>query len=397
MPLGAFLDAAPALVAEVLDAEVASLYLLEADGETIVLRGNHGFGESALGRVRMRVGQGLTGLAIADRRPLRVAHGPSHDLFLGFPELREERYPVFAVAPVMGPEGPTGGLVVQRARRPFSEAEVELLMALGAAIFAALRSAEVFDLLRGGKAPRQSRAPGLRRALLSGRPVTPGRALGTLAATRRPGGSSQGASGQAGVSALGAAIAAARRRLEAVAREAAEGHADAEAAWEAPLQVLADGRFLGRALSLVEAGAPVGEALGQVAREAARAAVRVSRDPFSAARAREIEALCEALTVIAAGRGAARLPSRPVVMARDLTVFDLLVTARHKPAAFVLAEEADDRTRALAQLLGVPVLAGLAGLFGWATEGDLALVDSDHGYLHVNPGRLDVAEVKAAR
>ena len=51
-------------LAVICDAPVASVYVLET-GEELVLRGNHGFDREVLGEVRLKVGQGITGTAVA--------------------------------------------------------------------------------------------------------------------------------------------------------------------------------------------------------------------------------------------------------------------------------------------------------------------------------------------
>ena len=80
-----------------------------------------------------------------------------------------------------------------------------------------------------------------------------------------------------------------------------------------------------------------------------------------------------------------------------LTVYDLLVTARHRPTAIALGEAGGARTRSLAALLGVPCVTAVQGIFRWAADGDLALVDGDHGLVVLNPSRADVQQVRASR
>src|SRR5271156_3255244 len=59
MPLSTLLDEAPRRIAEIVGADVASLYLLEGEGGQLVLRGNIGFPEGARGVVRLAVGEGI--------------------------------------------------------------------------------------------------------------------------------------------------------------------------------------------------------------------------------------------------------------------------------------------------------------------------------------------------
>ncbi|HKQ70497.1 MAG TPA: phosphoenolpyruvate--protein phosphotransferase, partial [Polyangiaceae bacterium] len=163
-------------------------------------------------------------------------------------------------------------------------------------------------------------------------------------------------------------------------------------------QIVADARLRGRATELVASGVGVGHALGQVAREATRAAARVSRDPFMEERARDIEDLCDAVVMLASNDPRAALPTKAVLMGDQLTVFDLLVSARAQPAALALTERAvGPRTSVLLQLLKVPALVDVGGLFRWASEGDIALLDADHGLLVINPSRAEISAVRRDR
>ena len=162
-------------------------------------------------------------------------------------------------------------------------------------------------------------------------------------------------------------------------------------------QILDDNRFRERALELIDLKRSVGGGMAEVAREATRAA-RLTGDAFSERRARDLEDLCDAITMLTAGDPRAELPTKAVVIGDRLTVYDLLVTARHKPSAIALGDAGSGvRTRSLAALLEVPCVTGVQGLFRWATDGDLALVDGDHGLVVLNPSKADVQRVRASR
>jgi phosphotransferase system enzyme I (PtsP) len=45
-------------------------------------------------------------------------------------------------------------------------------------------------------------------------------------------------------------------------------------------------------------------------------------------------------------------------------------------------------------LLDVPAIVGVEGLFKWASDGDVALVDADHGLLVINPSKSEVASLR---
>ncbi len=85
-------------------------------------------------------------------------------------------------------------------------------------------------------------------------------------------------------------------------------------------------------------------------------------------------------------------------MGDQLTVFDLLVSARAQPCAIALTERAvGPRTSVLLELLKVPALVDVAGLFRWAAEGDVAVLDADHGLLIINPSRAEISKMRGER
>src|SRR5215471_19282819 len=185
-PLTTLLDEAPKRIAHIVGADVASLYLLEGGGDELVMRGNVGFPENALGQVRLSVGEGITGTVIECLRPISVAVAQQHLGYRYFPELGEEQFPVFAAVPVLGKNGGLGVLTVQRRGTvPFTDHDIELIVALSSSIAAAIRHADLLDSTRERGSTRRAGA-GTRKVTLPGRPVVKGRALGALAALRRP-------------------------------------------------------------------------------------------------------------------------------------------------------------------------------------------------------------------
>src|SRR6185437_2821452 len=119
----------PRRIAEIVGADVASLYLLEGEGGELVMRGNVGFPQGARGVVRLAVGEGITGMAVECMRPMSVVQAHHHERYRGFPELDEERYPVFLAVPVLGHQRALGALVVQRAGDlPFAASDVDLIV-----------------------------------------------------------------------------------------------------------------------------------------------------------------------------------------------------------------------------------------------------------------------------
>jgi phosphotransferase system enzyme I (PtsP) len=400
MPLTTLLDEAPRQIAQMLEAPVCSLYLLERDGHELVMRGNVGFGNTALGQVRLAVGEGITGKAVEFVRPVTAETAEQHAAYKHFAELREERFPVFAAVPIRGKAGPLGALVVQRSERPFGDHDVELLVVLGALIAAGIRHAELIDATRDKAAARKT-GGGTRKVTLPGRPVVAGRALGAIAPFRRPAPRTSERSAtpeqaHADVRLLRGALDTAGKAIVALTARASELSLGRDAAFLSTYsEILSDMRFRERATELAASGIGISHALGQVARQVTRTAVSFNRDPFLEERARDIEDLCDALVMLTQSDRRAELPSKAILIGDGLTVFDLLVSARAMPVGVALTERsAGPRTRALLRLLGVPSIVDVQGLFRWASDGDIALLDADHGLLVLNPSKGEMASLR---
>jgi phosphotransferase system enzyme I (PtsP) len=124
----------------------------------------------------------------------------------------------------------------------------------------------------------------------------------------------------------------------------------------------------------------------------------MTRDAFLEERARDIEDLCDALSMLAVSDKRAELPSKAVIVGDNLSVFDLLVSSRAQPVGVVLSDRsAGPRASTLLRLLDVPAIVDVTGLFRWASDGDLALLDADHGLLVLNPSKSDIASVRKYR
>jgi phosphotransferase system enzyme I (PtsP) len=404
MPLLTLLDEAPRRIVALLDAEVCSLYFLEGDKSELVMRGNVGFSNAAIGQVRLRIGEGITGEAIEYMRPVSTETAEQHATYKHFAGIGEERFPVFLAVPIPGKAGPLGAVVVQRQAAPFTDGDIELLALIGGLIAAGSRHAELLDEVRERRARRTG--GGTRKVTLTGRPIVVGRALGAVAALRRPprrpselppGQSPRDTEPE--VRRLRSAFDVAEKGINALREQARAIGLEDEARFLATyVEILEDMRLRERATELTASGVGVAQALSQVARAVTRAAASVTRDPFLEERARDVEDLCDALTMLAGADRRSALPSKAVLLADTLTVFDLLVSARSMPAGIALSERASGpRTRVLLKLMNVPAVADVKGLFRWAADGDIVLLDGDHGLLVINPTKSEVASLREHR
>lgn len=393
------LDEAPGRLAAIVGADVTSLYLREGDGATLVMRGNVGFRGGALGQVRLQVGEGITGTAVQLERPISVVAAPEHGRYRAFAELDEEQFPVFCAVPIMGRRGPLGAVVVQRrGLTPFADADVELLAALSATIAAAVRSADLVDAARDRAPATRRTGGGTRRVVLPGRPLLSGRAVGALAAIKRPASRPREGAREDEVERLKAAFELADRGIRGLQARSRELGLGGTEFLDTYATIVSDARMRREAVRLCEdEGQGLAGALGQIARRVAAAAV-TEHSTFLEQRARDIEDVCDALVMLAESDPRAEMPAKAVLIADRLTVFDVLLSTRWRPVAIALSGDAvHPRTLVLLRLLGLPAVVDVGGLFRWASDGDVALVDADHGLVLLNPSRSEVAGLREER
>jgi starch phosphorylase len=112
--------------------DVCSVYLLEPDRANLVLAATVGLRHESVGRVRMRLTEGLAGLVAEQVRPLVVADAAAHPRFKYFPEAGEDPYRSFLGAPIIDRGLLQGVLVIQTVdARSFGGDDARLLLMAG--------------------------------------------------------------------------------------------------------------------------------------------------------------------------------------------------------------------------------------------------------------------------
>jgi len=92
--------------------DVCSVYLLEPDRANLVLAATVGLRPESVGKVRMRVTEGLAGLVAEQARPVFVQDASAHPRFKYFRDIGEDAYRTFLGVPIMDRGVLQGVLVV---------------------------------------------------------------------------------------------------------------------------------------------------------------------------------------------------------------------------------------------------------------------------------------------
>jgi starch phosphorylase len=145
------------------ETDVCSVYLLEADRSTLVLAATIGLRPESVGRIRMRLSEGLAGLVGEQLRPQVVEDATKHPRFKYFGEAGEDPYHSFLGVPLIHRGQLQGVLVVQTVEpRVFSQTAVRMLTSAGAELATIVSEARTLGQF---VAPAQQRLDALARNL----------------------------------------------------------------------------------------------------------------------------------------------------------------------------------------------------------------------------------------
>ena len=134
------------LVAQRAQCEVCSLYLLEDDQETLLLRATYGLDQDAVGRVSLKVGEGLTGMVAAEQQVLALTEPHEHPHFRYFAETGEEQFHTYVGIPLYDRNLTIGVLVVQtREVHEFTAEELATLTTIAFQVAAIVVDARLLD------------------------------------------------------------------------------------------------------------------------------------------------------------------------------------------------------------------------------------------------------------
>jgi signal transduction protein with GAF and PtsI domain len=149
--------------AEVMGMDSCSVYLLEPargqDGNqtegvtpegTLVLKASTGLAADAVGHAHLQVGEGITGWAAKEGRPLAISDAASDPRFKLLPETRELRFKSLLAVPLISREQTIGAVNVQtRAHHVYADDEVELLSTIADLTAGTIEKALLYEEIGG--------------------------------------------------------------------------------------------------------------------------------------------------------------------------------------------------------------------------------------------------------
>jgi phosphotransferase system enzyme I (PtsP) len=369
------------LVAQELPADASLVYVARA-GEILELAATHGLNVRAVGKTRLRVGEGIIGMVAASGDPANLADVQNHPRYVYRAEVGEDAMASMLAMPVKRAGRILGVLaVMSRQARVFAAVEVESLATVAMLLGEILARAGATDL------PEEGFSETLPRRY-AGHVLSPGIARGTILAygAAAPIARLLTDDPAAELARLEAAVDTANRNLDGLISASLPGGNAPRDVLDAYRMVAQSSGWLTQVRQAIGDGLTAETAVDKIARNL-RERMRRIADPYLRERLADIEDMVGRLMVALGGM--APKPERAdgfLLLVRRLGPADLL-DWHARGIAGVAIEEASPSGHAaiLARALGLPALAVDRGAVEAGNAGDEALLDAEGGTLILRP------------
>jgi phosphotransferase system enzyme I (PtsP) len=408
------LDNAVQLIAREMGTDVCSIYLLDPRDHRLRLMATQGLDKAALGKVRLALGEGLTGTVVKEMRSLAVEDASTHPAFRYFPETKDEQFHSFLGVPLAIRNRPVGAIVIQtRERRSYSREDVQTLTTISAQLVGVVENARLIDALDHGEegvpylhevrswrtlgqvAPHERQE----NLTLRGSPASPGIAVGvalfrgshdlSFSVPELP---FQGAEKE--MERVVDAFDETRKDIlkiqQAAEREAGEEHA---LIFSSHLLLLNDPVLMDRIAGAVRQGVAAPGAIYDAFEHFGNKLQNVP-DPYIQDRVEDIRDLrSRILDQILRAKSQSSTMSDKIVVARGIPP-SLVVELKAEGARGIITERGGPTSHGalLARSMGVPAVTGIVDIVLTVRSGDTLIIDGGTGKVIVTPSKATLDE-----
>ena len=409
------LDNIVSIVARRMGSDVCSIYLLEADGETLILKATKGLSKASVNRTAMKVNEGLSGLVVESRGMVMTDNAPAHPRYKYFKETKEEKFLSFLGLPLFERKKPIGVIVIQtREARSFSDDEISALRTITFQIGSIVHNARLLDSIQhkeqerawleqelakltatataDGKSGRKAAKQSPAGQSLTGTPVSPGFSRGRIYILDRFNNKvikvAKVGSKAEEQRKFGDALEKAKIQTIYMEKRVSETLSEDDAAiFHTHLMILEDRGFSGKVVDLIDQGMGATRAVHEVVQHYVQA-FSAMEDPYLRERSADMEDISRRIIDSLEGNGTAtvKLKEQRVIVAEEIFPSDLAMLD-HDKILGIVTEKGNVYSHAaiMAKSLGIPAVLGISGLMDAANIKDEIIVDGTSGHVYLNP------------
>ncbi|WP_319561326.1 phosphoenolpyruvate--protein phosphotransferase [Marispirochaeta sp.] len=174
-----FLDQTVNLIAQHMGTDLCSIFIVDSQSGLLFLRASTGLNPEAIGNLTLKPGEGITGTALKELRPIILPRAKDSPHFKAVPDLHEEEYEAFLAVPIIHGLRRIGVIVCQQRKVGyFSTRDARALTAIAAQMAAMIENALLLMELHGERLKKKPETAGEIPPFLHGQQTTPGIAIG---------------------------------------------------------------------------------------------------------------------------------------------------------------------------------------------------------------------------
>ena len=126
------------------------LYLLDRQNKELVLRASKNPHPRMLGKIKLKIGEGITGWVARENKPVSISNNASDDpRFKFFHNLPEDKYQAFLSVPIINKDRVIGVINIQHKKpHEYSESTISLIKTIANQIGSAIENARLYDEMK---------------------------------------------------------------------------------------------------------------------------------------------------------------------------------------------------------------------------------------------------------
>jgi len=395
------------LVAKRMKTEVCSIYLLDPDQARLRLSATVGLAADSVGKVALRLDEGLVGLAAKERRVISIEEPQNHPSFRYFAETGEEQYHSFLGIPLFDRKLPIGVIAIQTLdRRIFAAAEISALQTIAFQISSIVTNARLLDSIQqrdtlsqisldlaSNHSAASEPTAGESHPVLRGKVAYPGVASGPAHLLDERLGFTDildegGVIIDLELNELHDAIEKTRIQTLFLEKRVAERLTSDDASiFHTHLMILEDHSFIDKLEQEIQAGHSAPYALKKVVSGYLEAFSRMD-DPYLRERAADMDDIGRRLLANLIGRDdqTLHLKTPGILVAREILPSDM-ASLDHEQILGIVTESGEQNSHAviMAKSLGIPALVGVRGIIKQLEPEQPVILDANSGTFYIRP------------
>ncbi len=401
------------LISKKFNTNVCSIYLLDADKNSLVLRATVGLSKESVSKIGMSIHEGLTGLVLEKMTPVFVVNPSCHPRYKFFAGSGEELYNTFLGVPLVYHQELLGVLVVQTLKeKDISEPDIHLFSTIASQISATAAYSGLIENLK--REQKQTRVLKKKLSNITERPVVAREKKKLLKGFPVSGSFSEGYAHYLGksigfdeidpeevinvaaeIKKLDTAFKRSQAEITRLIKKAKNLSGEGKAILDVHFLLLKDRSFKKKVKGYIRKKYSAEYALKKVVSDYLETFSRMD-DLYLRERGADIEAAAKRVLKNLLGIGGSagkKLNKESVLIASDISPADLVALRQKNLKAIVLSRGGKtSHTVIIARSFEIPMVVGVKEIVETVKEDDFLIVDGTSGIIFNNPSREVIKE-----